>query len=534
MSTRTLSILIPCYNEEKTLPELLARVEAANLGSWMKEIIVVDDGSTDKSREILEGFRRKLGYKIIFQPKNLGKGEAERTGIKEFSGDYLVLQDADLEYDPREISKMLQVVDASGAEVVFGSRNIGSPWKRAFRGFFLISLGVWVSTKLVNVLYSTKLTDAWTCYKLFSKKVAKEAKFMGNGFEADYIFIGEVASLGYSIHEVPITHAPRTTEEGKKIRYGDGFRSMWLLLLHRLAHLRRVPWAKAISRVPEDILACPICYSKIVPSGEQLACSNGHSFAKPIHGPPFLLEDRVLASNSEQHLSGVNWLKTFLKQFPLLYYAVWWIFCPVLMLVNGPRMVTKYLGSKGIILDVGSGPERLSENFINVDVNPFPEVDVVADASRLPFLSSSVDCVVSESMLEHVPDPGSVIGEMKRVLKPGGIVYLSVPFVHPFHASPDDFQRYTLSGLKRMFENFEIIKIGARSGPWSALLVFLAYYLGLVLSLGSARLAPILAHFFMLVLGPLKFLDIFFVYLPGAHAVSAHVFLLARKPAGEK
>lgn len=530
---KTVSVIIPCYNEEATIRQLLARVETANFGSWDKEIIVVDDGSRDKSRAILDAYRDRPGYKIIFHEKNSGKGQAERTAIARASGDYLVLQDADLEYDPAEIKKMLDQVDVTGAPVVFGSRNFHTSWHRV-KTFFGISIGVWVSTKFVNMLYGSKLTDAWTCYKLFSREVARKAAFIGDGFEADYLFIGEILAAGFPIVEVPITHAPRTVGEGKKIRYKDGIRSMFLLLAHRLVHLRR---KKAISpgqaiRAARAVhtLACPMCLTEIIAKDDMLVCKEGHNFNYSADGAPILIKPELFSQHEEEHLSGVNWLKSFLKQFPSLYYLVWQVVCPVLMLQNGPKRILNHVSTDALVVDVGSGPDRIAEEFINVDIFPFPGVDIVASADALPFKDGAFDGLMSESLLEHVANPRVVAVEMARVLKPGGVVYASAPFIHPYHASPDDFGRFTTSGLKELFPGFEVVELGVRSGPWSAFLMFLAYWLGVVFSFGSRRTAPFLAHVFMLVLGPLKIFDPLFSFMPGAEAVSAHLYIIARKP----
>lgn len=530
---RTVSVIIPAYNEEATIEELLRRVEVADWGSWQKEIIVVDDGSRDRTREILSGYDGKPGYRIIFQKQNGGKGVAERAGIAAATGDYLVLQDADLEYDPREIRKLLEVVDMTGAPIVFGSRNLESHWHRV-KSFFTISVGVWVSTHFVNLLYGTKLTDAWTCYKLFSREVSRRAQFIGSGFEADYLFIGDAAAAGYPIVEVAVSHVPRTVEEGKKIRYKDGFRSMWLLLSHRLLHLRNTEFgvegkAERAAKI-RPYLRCPQCGGDLDVRESELICRSGHRFGFSENNVPLLVESSSFELHHDEHVSGINWLKSFLKQFPGLYYALWHVFCPVLMVERGPKHLFKYVGPDPLVADVGSGPERIGPALINVDIFPFPGVDIVATADRLPIADGSLDAVVTESLLEHVTDPKAVAVELTRVLKPGGVVYTSIPFITPYHASPDDFQRLTTSGLRQLFAGFEVLELGVRSGPWSAFLVWLAYTLGVIFSLGSRRAAPFLAFIFMLVIGPFKILDPLVSRLPGAEAVSAQLYIIARKP----
>ena len=277
------------------------------------------------------------------------------------------------------------------------------------------------------------------------------------------------------------------------------------------------------------IICCPFCKGKLERKENHYGCETHGLFKTDESKRPHLVEQQFLTKNTTEHESGVNWLKSFLKQFPKLYYSIWHVFCPVMMLVNGPRMVLKYVKPGSNIIDVGSGPERLGKEFINVDIFPFPEVDIVASATELPFRDNSMDAAVSESVFEHVADAGKFAKEMTRVVRPGGFIYVSAPFVHPYHASPDDFNRWTISGLKHLFPEFEIIKSGVRSGPWSAFLMFLAYWLGVIFAFGSTKLSPFLAHVFMLVLGPLKYLDYFFMKMPGAEAVAAHLYILGRK-----
>ncbi|OHA10313.1 MAG: hypothetical protein A3H71_01865 [Candidatus Sungbacteria bacterium RIFCSPLOWO2_02_FULL_48_13b] len=276
-------------------------------------------------------------------------------------------------------------------------------------------------------------------------------------------------------------------------------------------------------------LVCPNCQSPLTPKSSGFACPKDGLFEKNARGVPLLIEAGSFSEHQIELDRGINWLKSFLKQFPALYYAIWNIFCPVLQAYNGPKKIFKEIPKEGVVLDVGSGPYRWDRRCVNVDVSPFPEVDLVADAEHLPFPNASVDAVVSESLLEHVDNPSAVAKEMLRVVKSGGVIYASAPFLTPYHASPDDFTRWTTSGLRALFAGAEIIETGVRSGPWSAFLVFLAYWLGVIFAFGSKKAAPFLAFVFMLVLGPLKIFDLFFAKLPGSETVSAQLYILCRK-----
>ena len=517
---KKLSIVIPCYNESKTIEKILDRVLAVPLPGWEKEVIVVDDYSVDGTKDILKKYENRVT--VFYQPENGGKGTAVRRGLKEATGDYIIIQDADLEYNPEEIPSLLLAIERGKRDVIFGSRNIHHE-KRS--GFLIPRLGVWFITKLMNVLYRLDLTDVWTCYKLFPKEA--KGDFLSGGFDSELLFTASLARRGLKISEVPISHHPRDLSEGKKIRYRDGFRSIFLLLSDRLVRLR-----KPRVRQPKDVshlLCCPICHTPLRKTDKGYACEKDGVFISDDSNRPILLDTSELLSNKIEHESGINWLKSFLKQFPKLYYSIWHFFCPVLMIQNGPRKIVPFVRKGGVILDVGSGPERMGDEFINVDAFPFPEVDVVADAHALPFCDSSIDGVVSESLLEHVALPDRVAREMVRVLKPGGFLYVSAPFIHPYHASPDDFNRWTSSGLRFLFRDLEVVETGVRSGPWSAFLMFLAYWLGVICSFGFKKAAPFLAHIFMLVLGPLKYLDLIFARFPRAEDVSAHLYLIGRK-----
>lgn len=304
-------------------------------------------------------------------------------------------------------------------------------------------------------------------------------------------------------------------------------KSLRLIIGDGLLNLRKIE--VRITGDHSGIICCPFCKSNLEKSGNVLSCKLHGQFKIDESNRPILIEKDIYAKNTEQHESGINWLKSFFKQFPKLYYSIWHVFCPVMMLMNGPRMILKHTRQNSTVIDIGSGPERLGKEFINVDVFPFPEVDIVANATNLPFKDNSIDGAVSESLFEHVPDANLVAKEMLRVVRPGGYIYVSAPFVHPYHASPDDFNRWTISGLKHLFPELEIVESGVRSGPWSAFLMFLAYWLGVVFSFGSRKFAPFLAHIFMLILGPLKYFDYFFTNMPGSEAVAAHLYIFGRK-----
>lgn len=227
------SIVIPCFNEAKTIREIIRRVEEAPLPGWEREIIVVDDCSTDGTRDLLREFEPR--HTIVFREKNGGKGTALCTGFQAASGTHLLVQDADLEYDPRDMHALLAVLEGGQADVVYGSRNL-SPKTR--RGGLIALAGVVFITKLINMLYRLSLTDVWTCYKLFPREAAMY--FTPGGFESELLFTAALARGGYRFAEVPISYNPRNVNEGKKIRYRDGFRAIGLLIADWLTHRQRI------------------------------------------------------------------------------------------------------------------------------------------------------------------------------------------------------------------------------------------------------------------------------------------------------
>ncbi len=224
---KSLSIVIPCYNESQTVRVLLERVLAVTAPQWQLEVVVVDDCSQDGTREILREFESRVT--VLYQERNGGKGTAVRAGLSRASGEYVLIQDADLEYDPEEIPTLL--AQLTQADVVYGSRNL-RPRERA--GGLVPRLGVWFITKLINVLHNLNLTDVWTCYKLFPR-VAADA-FLAGGFESELLFTTALARRGYVFKEVPISYHPRDGSQGKKIRYRDGIYAIVVLVIDRIRY----------------------------------------------------------------------------------------------------------------------------------------------------------------------------------------------------------------------------------------------------------------------------------------------------------
>lgn len=217
-----LSIIIPVYNEEKAVLQLIDKVKAVGLG---KEIIIVNDGSTDGTKEILNRISDE-NVKIIHHSQNLGKGAAIRTALSYISGDIVIIQDADLEYDPNDYHKLIAPILNGEAEVVYGSRIL-SKSKRSYLRYYW---GGKLLTLLTNILYSTKLTDQPTGYKVFKTDVLKKIRLTCNGFDFCSEVTAKIAKRGYKIKEVPISYNPRTFQQGKKLTWKGGVRSVWTLL----------------------------------------------------------------------------------------------------------------------------------------------------------------------------------------------------------------------------------------------------------------------------------------------------------------
>jgi glycosyltransferase involved in cell wall biosynthesis len=220
-----ISVIMPVYNEKTTLLEILERLEAVRLD---KEIVIVDDGSTDGSREVLQSLEPGRAN-VLFHQKNLGKGAAIRTAIPHCTGDIITIQDADLEYDPEDLARLLRPIEAGKAEVVYGSRFTGE--RRNM--FFWHWVGNQFLTFITNILYDTTLSDMETCYKMFRSDILKGLHLRSKSFEIEVEMTVKVLKRRHRIYEVPISYAGREFHEGKKITWRDGIAALYYLLKYR-------------------------------------------------------------------------------------------------------------------------------------------------------------------------------------------------------------------------------------------------------------------------------------------------------------
>jgi glycosyltransferase involved in cell wall biosynthesis len=233
MNFRTLSVLIPVYNEARTILDILRQVDGAPTAGLTKELIVVDDGSTDGTRAILEKLPPLASrIQVFFHAQNMGKGAALRTGLTHASGDIILIQDADLEYEPREYPELLAPILASRADVVYGSRLRGGKPARDFSLLYL--WGNKLVTLTTNLLYACALTDMETCYKVFRTDIIKNIQIRANRFDFEPEITAKVLKRRYKIVEVPISYFGRDKAEGKKLSWRDGVSALWTLVKYRV------------------------------------------------------------------------------------------------------------------------------------------------------------------------------------------------------------------------------------------------------------------------------------------------------------
>ncbi len=224
---KVLSVIMPVFNEKNTLLEILRRVLQSPL---VKEIVIIDDGSNDGSEKILDEYQGFKNVHIVRHQENMGKGMAVRTGIEHSSGDLLIIQDADLEYDPRDYPRLLQPIRENLAEVVYGSRFLGEA-RRPIYFWNMVANKILVF--VTNILYNNILSDMETGYKLFKREVVADLHLHAKGFDFEPEFTAKLLKRGVRIYEVPIRFNPRLYSEGKKIKMKDAFIAMWTLVKYR-------------------------------------------------------------------------------------------------------------------------------------------------------------------------------------------------------------------------------------------------------------------------------------------------------------
>jgi len=221
------SVIIPVYNEKSTIKEIIRRVQATEM---IDEILIVDDGSKDGTREILAEYNHHDVVRVILHEKNQGKGAAVRTGIQNVTGDLVIIQDADLEYDPREYPNLVRPINEGIADVVYGSRFLGGARRPIL---FWNMVANKILTLVTNILYNNILTDMETGYKVFKREIVNNMTLHANHFDFEPEFTAKILKQKVRIYEVPISFNPRDYSEGKKIKMTDAFEAMWALFKYR-------------------------------------------------------------------------------------------------------------------------------------------------------------------------------------------------------------------------------------------------------------------------------------------------------------
>jgi len=224
-----LSVIVPAYNEEETIDEIINRVRAVDLGEVDLEMVIVDDASTDGTPERLKTYRGEAGITVLRHDSNRGKGAAIRTGLDSASGDLVVIQDADLEYDPNDYPRLIKPIIDGDADVVFGSRFAGSVQNMRYINVVANKVLAWAAT----LLFGKRITDEATCYKVLATDTLRSFDLQCERFEFCPEVTAKTLRRGYRLVEVPITYRARTFETGKKIRTRDGLEAIWTLLRFR-------------------------------------------------------------------------------------------------------------------------------------------------------------------------------------------------------------------------------------------------------------------------------------------------------------
>ncbi len=390
-----LSVVMPAYNEAKTIREIVRRVQAVPVE---KEIVIVDDGSTDGTRDILRELDGKDGVRVIFQPFNQGKGAAVSTGFREATGDVVIVQDADLEYDPMEYPKLLAPIEQGHADVVYGSRFLGGGARRVL--YFWHTIGNRFLTLASNMFTNLNLTDMETCYKMFRREVVSSMRIESRRFGIEPEITAKVARRGYRIYEVPISYYGRTYEEGKKIGWKDAFSALWTIVRHSMRE----------AEDPKNV---------------------GHV---------------TLARMGR--LDGYNrWLVGLFERSVGLR---------VLEIGAGFGNMTRHMTGRELV--VASDLDPVALEYLRGSFRDEPGVRIASysfplgEAERAELRSLAIDTVVCLNVLEHIERDTATLSDLFALLSPGGRLILIVPALRKLYGSLDEhlhhFRRYEKAELE--------------------------------------------------------------------------------------
>jgi glycosyltransferase involved in cell wall biosynthesis/ubiquinone/menaquinone biosynthesis C-methylase UbiE len=416
MPERCLSVVIPCYNEEQTVTSILDAVLAQPATA---EVIVVNDGSTDRSAAVVSAYPDPR-VRLISQPRNLGKGAALRRGLGETTQKYVIIQDADLEYDPRDYPKLLQPLIDNKADVVFGSRFLSGEARRVL--YFWHSVGNRFLTLASNMVTNLNFTDMETCYKVFRREVLDSVLIEEDRFGFEPEITAKIARAGWRVHEVGIAYDGRTYAEGKKIGWKDGVRALWCIARYGVGP-RPNPHRERESAHFHDADA-------------ELA--------------------EVLDSLGENAPNYTDWIADMAAPY----------LGPVVLEVGaGHGSITERLRADGrevIATDISKRClDLLDERFGDHDDVDVRYLDLFADAP----LEDRVDTVVLINVLEHIDDI-EALDKIKQVLKPGGFLLLYVPafdvLYSPFDSAVGHRRRYTRFALATRLRESGYIVVESR------------------------------------------------------------------------